>query len=174
MNNEVFIDGQNLTLGTKIHSSEPWKVDLAKFRYYLERKYNICKAYYYIGYYLNRYRPLYEVIINNGFTLVFREFSDKSISNKKGNVDTDIVFEMMRKIADRDDVDLMYLVSGDGDYFKTVNYLIKKGKFGKILAPEESVMSSLYKKNLNPCFYSFLSQEDMKKKIIYKENAGSA
>lgn len=162
--NQAFIDGQNLTLGTK-QSESPWKIDLAKFRFYLKRKYKIEKAYYFIGYYIERYEPLYKAIKRNDYELIFREFTDESMSNKKGNVDTDIVFEMMRKIADREEVDKLFLVSGDGDYFRTVNYLISKGKFGKVLAPEEKAMSSLYKRRLEPRYYAFLGRQEMRNKL---------
>lgn len=162
--NQAFIDGQNLTLGTK-QSETPWKIDLAKFRFYLTRKYNVDKAYYFIGYYIDKYVPLYNVIKRNNFKLVFREFTDDSISSKKGNVDTDIVFEMMRKIADREKLDKMVLVSGDGDYFKTVKYLIEIGKFERVLGPNERYMSSLYKRKLDPKYYASLNREEMIKKL---------
>jgi hypothetical protein len=35
--------------------------------------------------------------------------------------------------------------SGDGDYKKIIDYLISKGKFGKILFPNQKFASSLYK-----------------------------
>jgi len=39
----------------------------------------------------------------------------------------DIVFEMMKRIADeRESFDKIVLVSGDGDYIKVVRYLIQK------------------------------------------------
>jgi hypothetical protein len=38
----------------------------------------------------------------------------------------------------------MVLVSGDGDYKKTVDYIISKGKFERILFPNGSKASSLY------------------------------
>ena len=37
-NNLAFIDGQNLHMGTTTGNT-PWKVDLYKFRVYLEKKY---------------------------------------------------------------------------------------------------------------------------------------
>ena len=86
-------------------------------------------------------------------------------SVKKGNVDTDLVFEVMKKIAEKEDFDRVVLVSGDGDYYKMVEYLIKKEKFSKLLAPNEKRMSSLYKL-LNRKFYASLSQEEVVNKII--------
>lgn len=162
--NQAFIDGQNLTLGTK-QSEIPWKIDLIKFREYLKYKYFIDKAYYFMGYYNNNNTKLYDAIERFGYILVFREFASESISSKKGNVDTDIVFEMMRKLVDKEDIDKLFLVSGDGDYFRTVKYLISIGKFGKVLAPEEKAMSSLYKRKLDPKYYAFLSRQEMRKKL---------
>lgn len=36
--NIAFIDGQNLYMGTTEHNGDSWKVDLVKFRIYLEKK----------------------------------------------------------------------------------------------------------------------------------------
>ena len=49
-NNYAFIDGQNLYMGTAKRSVDPWKIDLARFRIYLEKKYNVEKAFYFLGY----------------------------------------------------------------------------------------------------------------------------
>lgn len=69
-NNLAFIDGQNLYLGTR--SDQPsWKIDLVKFRKYLLQKYNIHKAYYYLGFVDEKNQSLYEEIQNAGFILVF-------------------------------------------------------------------------------------------------------
>lgn len=85
-------------------------------------------------------------------------------SIKKGNVDTDIVFEIMKKIADKEEFNKVVLVSGDGDYFKMVKYLIEKGKFLKLLAPCEKRMSSLYL-GLEGGYFAFLDRRDVVKKI---------
>lgn len=63
---------------------------------------------------------------------------------KKGNVDTDIVFEMMKSLIENNNFNKMILVSGDGDYKKTVDYLITKDKFKRILFPNGRKASSLY------------------------------
>ena len=46
----------------------------------------------------NNYTEMYNNIQRAGFILVFREHSSKFLSVKKGNVDTDIVFSVMRKM----------------------------------------------------------------------------
>ena len=80
-------------------------------------------------------RALYELIQTAGFILVFREHSQVMTGKKKGNVDTDIVFSIMSKIADNEPFDDVVLVSGDGDYFKMVQYLVNKNRFCKLLSP---------------------------------------
>ena len=96
------------------------------------------------------------------------------IGKKKGNVDTDIVFSVMEKIAEREKFDKVVLVSGDGDYIKMVKYLIKKGKLEKVLAPNHRSISSLYKYLIDNSYYAFLDGDSCKKKIrLRKVNAGS-
>lgn len=93
--NVAFIDAQNLYLGTR---SDGWEVDLARFRIYLRDKYKISVAYYYLGCKSDEYNKLYVSIQHAGFIIKFREHSLSMSGNKKGNVDADIVFEMMGTI----------------------------------------------------------------------------
>lgn len=46
MKNQAFVDGQNLYMNTKENS---WTVDLKKFRRYLTEKFQVDKAYYFLG-----------------------------------------------------------------------------------------------------------------------------
>jgi uncharacterized LabA/DUF88 family protein len=85
--------------------------------------------------------------------------------NKRGNVDCDMVFEAMKYLIENNNSDRMYLISGDGDYLKLVNYLILKCRFGKILFPNKNA-SSLYKE-LSIEQFSFLNATETKKKIAY-------
>ncbi len=161
--NQAFIDGQNLHFSTA-KVEQPWKVDLRRFRVYLERKYSVDKAYYFIGYYMEELSDMYSKIQEAGFIIVFRKHETNMKSAKKSNVDTDIVFTAMRKVADNEDFDKIILVSGDGDYFKMVQYLVERGKFARLLAPNEKYMSSLYK-TLEPKYYAFLNRPEVKNKI---------
>jgi uncharacterized LabA/DUF88 family protein len=165
-NTRAFIDGQNLQFSTA-KSDDPWVVDLKRFRIYVERKYGVGKAYYFIGYYLGKYEEMYRKIQEAGYIVVFRKHSGGMTSRKKGNVDTDIVFSIMRTIADHEPMDKVVLVSGDGDYYKMVQYLIGKGRFEKLLAPNERYMSSLYK-SFEPQYYAFLNRKDVQSKIRYQ------
>lgn len=112
-------------------------------------------AYYFLGAIDDRYGKLYENIQRAGFILVFREHHSSMIAKKKGNVDTDIVFHVMEKVAEQEIFDKVILVSGDGDYIKMVRYLISKNKLEKVLAPNSRSIPSLYKKLIDNSFYAF-------------------
>lgn len=161
-NNSAFIDGQNLYLGTM---QDNWSVDLAKFRVYLRDKYKIAEAYYFLGYLQEENDELYKEIQKAGFIVVFKEHNQYALTKKKGNVDTDLVFEIMKSLIENNTLDKIVLVSGDGDYKKLVEYLIGKDKFLKILFPNKKFASSLYKK-LGSEFFDYL--ENIKSYIAHK------
>jgi uncharacterized LabA/DUF88 family protein len=183
MRNITFIDGQNLYLGTSKCIScarklgrnifaikfsdcvcgKAWKIDLHKFRVYLRDKYRVDRAYYFLGHLREGYDYLYRNIQEVGFIVVFKDHTRNLKSEKKGNVDTDIVFESMKSVLE-DTFEKILLVSGDGDYSKLVDYLIKKGKFEKILFPNKDFASSLYNK-FSRRYYGYLEDEHRKEKI---------
>ncbi|MCK9497866.1 MAG: hypothetical protein M0Q27_03540 [Candidatus Colwellbacteria bacterium] len=70
--NYAFIDGQNLYLSTTNRKDTSWEVDLYKFRIYLREKYNVIKAFYFMGCLMGDKNGLYEEIQNAGYILVFR------------------------------------------------------------------------------------------------------
>lgn len=74
----------------------------------------------------------------------------------------------MKNMIDRNDFQKIVLVSGDGDYKKVVDYLIKKDRFEKILFPNKKFASSLYKK-LTVKYFDYLSQSEVRKKVEYKD-----
>lgn len=173
--NLAFIDGQNLHFGTtkcdncakRLNVSlqdirlsdctcgDGWEVNLLKFRIYLKENYNVSEAYYFLGYLQNDNEELYKEIQKAGFIVLFKEHHKLAKSKKKGNVDTDIVFEIMKNLLDNKDFNKIVLVSGDGDYLKLVQYLINKNIFKKILFPNKKFASSLYKK-LGSEFFDYL------------------
>ncbi len=163
--NLAFIDGQNLYMGTDTDKPK-WRVDLKKFRIYLRDKYKISKAFYFLGYVIDGNDDLYEKIQEAGFILKFREHNSAMLGTKKGNVDSDIIFTVMQKLYKKELFDKIVLVSGDGDYKMLVDFLIEEDRFKKILFPNKQFASSLYKK-LGSEFFDYLSNKDIKKKIVY-------
>jgi len=162
--NLAFIDGQNLYMGTAKREIEPWEINLVRFRVYLREKYAVDKAYYFLGYVQEENQELYEEIQNAGFILKFREHNPAMIGKKKGNVDSDIIFLIMKKMYKKESFEKIILVSGDGDYKLVVDFLIEENRFAKILFPDLDRASSLYKKLSNKYFAS-LDDKDTKVKI---------
>ena len=163
MCNLAFIDGQNLYISTT-QSEFPWKVDLVKFRVYLKYKYKVKKAYYFLGYLKDSCQWLYEEIQSAGFILVFRQHSQCMLGVKKGNVDSEIIFQVMEKLYKKEIVGGVLLVSGDGDYKSLADFLIKEKKFVTILFPNRTRTSSLYKK-IDSNYKASLDDLDLRRKI---------
>lgn len=162
--NYAFIDGQNLHLWTT-KEELPRKIDFRKFRNYLKEKYNITEAFFYLWYVKEDNNDFYTNLQKSGFIVVFKKHLAGMISEKKGNVDSDIIFNIMRCLIDRpNDFEKIVLVSGDGDYKNVVDYLIKKERFLKILFPNRKFASSLYKQ-LTARFFDYLWK--IKSKIEY-------
>ena len=166
MKNIAFIDGQNLYMGTTKRDVCPWTIDLKRFRIYLFKKYSITTAYYHLGYIkdTDKAHELYEKIQSAGYILVFKKHLEGMIGNKKGNVDSDIIFYTMKKLYRKDDFDKVILVSGDGDYKLLVEFLIEEKRFKKILFPNKQFASSLYQ-GMGSEFYDYLESSDIKAKI---------
>ena len=164
MKNIAFIDGQNLHLGTQ---EAKWKIDHKKFRIFLRDKYSVKDAYYFLGFISEENQELYNKLQKAGFIVVFKEHKEVFTGDKKGNVDTDIVFEIMKNMIE-EPFNKVVLVSGDGDYKKIVDYLIKKNKFEKILFPNMKFNSSLYKKLTNK-YFAHLAIKTTRTKIEYKK-----
>ena len=143
VDNVAYVDGQNLHMATKYNS---WKLDLERFRIYLRDKYKVKHAYYFLGFLKEENNYIYEDIQKAGFVLVFKEHNSVMMGNKKGNVDSDIIFSIMNKIYYKEKFGKIVIVSGDGDYKKVVDFLIKENRFEKILFPANKNASSLYKK----------------------------
>ena len=161
--NIAFIDGQNLHLGIK---QSGWAIDHEKFRVYLKEKYGVKEAYYFLGFISEEQQDLYDKLQKSGFILSFREHSATLKGQKKGNVDCDIIFGIMKKLVDDEPFEKVFIVSGDGDYKKLVDFLIKKKRFAKMLFPNKEFASSLYK-SLGGEFFDYLESPAVKAKISY-------
>ncbi len=144
-NNYAFIDSQNLNLGVQ---KIGWKMDWHKFRIWLAEKYGVTKAFMFIGYMPDN-ESLYEQMHDHGFLVVLKptleiknvqsseeaSADDKQPEEKhlvKGNIDADLVLHAMKELPNYDKA---VIVSGDGDFFGLVEYLIEQKKLLKLLAP---------------------------------------
>lgn len=148
----AFIDSQNLNLGIKndVFSSSGKRIykgqqlDYRKLRHYLREKYNVSRAYLFIGL-VPTNNSLYTYLQQCGFTLVFKTIStymnEHGDTVTKGNVDTDIVLWSVGKlIGEYDDA---VFVSGDGDFLSLYEYLHERTKLKKIMVPNRARYSKL-------------------------------
>ncbi len=165
--NLAFVDGQNLYMSIS-KAQRPWRIDLARFRVYLRQKYRVGKAYYFLGFMKEEQQELYDEIQGAGFILQFKEHNAAMQGQKKGNVDTTIVFNIMKRLYNRENFNKIVLVSGDGDYKMLVDFLINEGRFEKILFPNSKKASSLYKE-ITRKYFDGLDRKGVRQKIAKRK-----
>jgi uncharacterized LabA/DUF88 family protein len=135
-NNYAFIDSQNVNLGIR---ELGWILDFQKFRIYLGERFDVRRAYLFIGY-IPQNRRLYTVLENYGYELVFKEVILDCAGKIKGNIDAELVLQAMIDYENYNDA---VIVSGDGDFACLARYLDKKGKLKSVLAPDQNRYSQL-------------------------------
>ena len=142
-NNFAFIDSQNLNLGIR---DLGWKLDFKKFRVYLKEKYSVTKAYIFIGY-MSGNEALYINLQNMGYICIFKPILEIKDGKIKGNVDAELVLHTMIQF---NNFNKGIIVSGDGDFYCLVEYLLKENKLEMVLVPNEQKYSALLKKLSTP------------------------
>lgn len=163
----AFIDSQNLNLGTIKYG---WKIDWRRFRNFLTKRYNVTKAYMFIGY-IAENEPMYEQLHDAGFLIALKPVVDYQSEDEhdehaknviKGNIDADLVLFTMKLINEYDQA---ILVSGDGDFAGLVEYLLEQHKLLKILVPNWR-----YSTLLKP-YEKYIDRIDSSKRLLaYKSN----
>ena len=139
----AFIDSQNLNLGVR---SQGWKLDWRKFRQYLRNKYNVTKAYLFIGQVVGN-ELLYASLQESGYILIFKPtlyHREKTKTIIKGNVDAELVLHTMIQYKNYQKA---IIVSGDGDFYCLAEFLEEKNKLLRILAPNRHYSGLLHKYN---------------------------
>ena len=149
-NNYAFIDSQNLYRGIE---SLGWKIDWNRFRKYLLEKYSVQTAYLFIGY-IPQNDNLYASLQKEGFILKFKPVLLGNDGKPKGNVDADMVLQVM---VDYLNYDKAIIISSDGDFYSLVRHLYENKKLKFVLSPHKDTCSSLLKKTA-------------KEKIVYMDN----
>jgi uncharacterized LabA/DUF88 family protein len=129
-NNYAFIDSQNLNLSIR---EQGWVLDFARFRVYLADKYGIAKAFVFIGY-MPENQSLYTSLQKDGYTLVFKPTLLLPEGGVKGNVDAELVLHAMIEYANYDKA---LIVTGDGDFYCLVEYLLKQDKLLNLMIPNQ-------------------------------------
>jgi len=160
----AFIDSQNLNLGVR---SLDWKLDWRKFRQYLRNKYNVVKAYLFIGQ-LAGNEALYASLQEAGFILIFKPILVRYVKGKdvvKGNVDAELVLHAMIQYPNYQKA---IIVSGDGDFHCLIEYLDQKEKLLKVLVPTKHYSSLLRKFNKR----NYIVRIDLLRESLEKKKTG--
>ena len=121
---------------------------------YLKKNYNVCVAYYFIGY-IERCKDDYDKLTALGYTMKHRDISiqhGKSVTcpkccqtyqertKIKCDCDADIVLQIMSEISKYDKA---IIVSSDGDFDNTIKQLLLIDKLHMVLAPCKKGCSDL-------------------------------
>jgi uncharacterized LabA/DUF88 family protein len=138
-NNYAFIDSQNLNLSIR---EQGWTLNFARFRVYLSEKYSITKAFIFIGY-VPQNQTLYTDLQKYGYILIFKPTLSLPRGEVEGNVDAELVLHAM---IEYQNYSKALIVTGDGDFFCLVDYLVKKDKLLKLMIPNRERFSSLFRK----------------------------
>lgn len=139
----VYIDGHNLYKGVKT-ASPPWEIDFNKLSQYLKRKFFPKQMFYYLGVREKKYTSLYRNLREYGFTLKFRIHNPLQISQKKGNVDVDIIFDILTSFYEEPNSKFV-LVTQDGDYIRLVRKLKEANRLIRLIFPNKTKALSLYR-----------------------------
>lgn len=155
----AFIDSQNLNLGIL---DQGWRLDYKRFLVYLKEKYNVEKAFLFIGY-IPTNQKLYDFLKRSGYKLIFKPTVLDGNGKAKGNVDAELVLYSVR--IEYENYSKAIIISGDGDFQCLVKYLAKQNKLSKVLVPNQKKYSKLlseYRKYL-------VFMNDLKGKLSYVE-----
>ena len=157
-NNYAFIDSQNLNLSIR---ELGWKLNFARFRTYLYDKYDVTKAFLFIGY-IDGNNDLYTTLQEAGFLCIFKPTLTYKDGKTKGNCDAELVLWSMIEYASYDKA---VIVSGDGDFYCLVNYLIEQKKLEALLIPNKLKFSALLKFKLFRPYLRYMN--NLKRKLGY-------
>lgn len=156
--NAAFIDSQNINLGVQALG---WKLDWRRFRVYLADKYDIGKAYLFVGY-IAQNQQMYTVLQEQGFILIFKPVLPSKSGEHKGNVDADLVLRAMIELPN---YERAIVATSDGDFYSLVEYLYQQGKLEVVLSPASYRCSALLKKTAKERIH-FL--DSLREKLEYK------
>lgn len=159
-NNYAFIDSQNLNLSIQ---SLGWKLDFKRFRQYLKDKYSVTEAFLFIGY-IEGNSDLYESLQRAGFVCIFKPTLIYADGKTKGNCDAELVLQAMIEYSNYDKA---VIVSGDGDFYCLVKYLIDNNKLEVVIVPNRLKFSALLNFRISRPFLRFMN--DLRTKLEYRK-----
>ena len=157
-NNYAFIDSQNLNLSIK---DQDWHLDFKRFRIYLKDKYDVIKAFIFIGY-VPTNESLYRALQEYGYILIFKPTLPLPNGKIKGNIDAELVLHAMTEYPNYNKA---VIVTGDGDFYCLIDYLKKHNKLERLIIPNRYKYSSLLRNFTKDMTF----MNDLKAKLEYKK-----
>ena len=155
--NCAFIDAQNLHMSIELMG---WKLDYKLFREYLQKHYNVKRAYMFMGYKPDE-QPMYDALKEYGYAVVFKPAVILKNGTTKGNCDADLVLQAM---IDYKKYNKAVIVSGDGDFHCLISFLQEHNKLKAVLAPSADTCSSLITQVMEGMVDSV---NDLKRELAY-------
>lgn len=159
-NNYAFIDSQNLHLSIRALG---WKLDFRRFRVHLREKYEVTKAFLFIGY-IEDNSDLYASLREAGFICIFKPTLEYKDGTTKGNCDAELVLQAMIEYPNYSKA---IVVTGDGDFYCLVKYLIEKEKLKALMIPNKFKFSALLRFKIARPYLRFMN--DLENKLEYKK-----
>lgn len=161
-NNYAFIDSQNLNLSIR---NLGWKLNFRRFRVYLSEKFDVSRAYLFIGY-VDKNRDLYKILQEFGYVCIFKPTLVYKDGSTKGNCDAELVLHSAA--IEYQNYDKAIIASGDGDFLCLGEFLRDRSKLKKFLIPNKFSYSALLKRINRPDvkYLEFIS--DLKNNLEYK------
>ena len=158
--NYAFIDSQNVNLGIR---ELGWSLDFKRFRVYLKEKYDVERAYIFIGH-IPENQKLYTRLQEFGYILIHKPTFRHKDGTVKGNCDAELVLQAM---IDFSDYQQALIVSGDGDFYCLVEYLYSKAKLRSVLVPNSKKYSALLKRAARE---KLIPMDNLRQKLEYKKS----
>jgi uncharacterized LabA/DUF88 family protein len=158
--NFAFIDSQNLYLSIK---SQGWKIDFAKLRRYLREKFNVDKAYLFMGY-VEGNQQMYKRLQEDGYIVIFKPTLIYKDGTTKGNCDAELVLHSMIELPNYRKA---VIISGDGDFYCLAEYLRDQKKLEAVIIPDQKRYSALLKKINTPTEKFLVFLDAAKHKVEY-------
>lgn len=89
-------------------------------------------------------QDLYSYLQKAGYILIFKPTIPDKDGNLKGNVDADLVLQVM---IDYNNYNKAVIITSDGDFYSLVKYLYEQGKLLMVISPYVKTCSILLKKS---------------------------
>ena len=123
----------------------------------------VVTAFLFIGYIAGN-NDLYAHLQGAGFICIFKPTLKYKDGTTKGNCDAELVLQAM---IEYENYDKAVIVTGDGDFYCLVKYLIEENKLAAIIVPNRLKFSALLKFKICRPYLKFMN--NLMEKLAYKK-----